>query len=114
MNSLEPDVVAAKRAIGALFQEKPRPKQNEIAAVTGLTQSYVAKIAKCEFQRLNAGIRKVWEYSNLSRTERSARLVSEGELAARLSSAGARLAARDPDLGEEVVRFVERVAKARL
>lgn len=105
------EVAAAKKAIRSMLAEKPRPTQKRIAAATGLTQSYVAKINRCGFTRINAGIRKVVEYSKLTP---AARLDAEARttgIAERISAGAGLLAARDPHLGEAVAEFIDRVAR---
>lgn len=105
------DVAAAKKAIASMLAETPRPTQKRIAAATGLTQSYVAKISQCKFTRVNAGIMKVLEYSNMAP---AARLEAEARatgIAERISAGAGLLAARDPNLGEAVAEFIDRVAR---
>lgn len=106
------EIVAAKQAIKKMIAERPRPTQARIAAGTGLTQSRVAKINKCNFERMSAGVRKVVEYSNLSLEERAEAESRATSVAARLSAGAGKLAAYDPALGEAVADFIEKVANS--
>lgn len=104
------EVAAAKKAIRAMLEEKPRPTQGAIAAATGISQGYVAKINRCAFTAMNDGIRKVVEYSKMSSEQRVAASSEATRIAARISAGARRLAARDPALGEAVADFIDKVA----
>lgn len=106
------ELAAAKKAIRSMLDENPRPTQKQIAAATGLTQSYVAKINGCTFKRINAGIRKVLEYSKLQPAERASAEARARGLADRISTGAGRLAARDADLAEAVADFIDRVSRS--
>lgn len=76
--------------------------------------NYVAKINRCTFTVMNDGVRKVVEYSKMSPEQRAAASAKATGLAARISAAAGRLAARDPALEETVANFIEKVARRPL
>lgn len=93
-----------------MLNERPRPTQVQIAASTGLTQSRVAKINKCEFTRMSDGVRRVLEYSNMSPSQRDSAGDRMIAIADRIGADARRIAARDPELGEAVADFIGRLA----
>ena len=60
-----------------------------IAAATGLSRGYVAKINRCTFEAMNDGIRKIVEYSRMSVEERSAARSKVAGVAARINAGAA-------------------------
>jgi hypothetical protein len=107
------EIVAAKQAIRRMLAERPRPTQVRIAAATGLTQSRVAKINKCSFERMSSGVRKVVEYSRLGAAQRVEAETRVNALADRIKTGMGRLAAADPALGEAVAEFIEKMANSK-
>jgi hypothetical protein len=113
MAEIEAEVTAARTAIRQMLAERPRPTQVRIALATGLTQSRVAKINRCDFGRMSDGVRRVVEYSSMGVTERRAAESRAQRIAERLELAARRLGAHDPALGELIADFVEGVAARR-
>lgn len=105
------EVEAAKRAIRVMLTERPQPTQMMIAVATGLSQGYIAKINRCAFERMNAGIRKVVEYSKMPPRERAALGTRVEALAARVSAGAARLAVRDLQIAEALADFLDRISE---
>jgi hypothetical protein len=110
MAEIDLEVTTARVAIRHMLAERPRPTQTRIAAATGLTQGGVAKINRCGFRRMSAGVRRVVEYSRMSEAQRRAAEARAARIADRIGSGARRIAARDPALGEVIAEFIERLA----